>query len=174
MLALLLNVAHAEPATWQTVERCMPAGATTPGKGQFEIRYKTRGVDAEAIEIRGCGANRAYRKVIKWGGDAGVIEAYAVPFFDKRRRDILLMHGLDTDATYYLLTAASHYEKTAVMFDAIDEPFFGDSDKDGRWEIRIRNLERLECGNGKKWGQNFLGHAGTDLRADTLCQSEER
>lgn len=162
--------AQAEPAQWTTVERCEPAGTAAPGKGFFEIRYKTRGIDAEAIEIRGCGANSGYRKVIEWGGDAGVLEAYALPFFDKRRRDILIMHGLDVDATYYLLTAASNYEKTAVMFEAIDAPFFGDADEDGRWEIRIRNLRPLSCGNDAKWGQNLLGPDGADLRADTLCK----
>ena len=159
----------AEPAQWRTVERCAAADVAAPGKGYFKVRYLTRGVDAEAIEIRGCGANRAYRKVIKWGGDAGVIEVYAVPFFDKRRRDLLVMHGLDTDSTYYLFTAASNYEKDVIKFSAIDAPYFGDGDNDGRWEVRVENLESLECRNGKKWGADLVLLGRTTLEANTLC-----
>jgi hypothetical protein len=162
----------AEPARWKTAERCLPADAAAPGKGHFEVRYKTRGVDAEAIEIRGCGTNRTYRKVIKWGGDAGVIEAYAIPFFDKRRRDLLIMHGLDTDSTYYLLTAASNYEKVAIQFSAIDAPYFGDSDGDGRWEIRIQNVQSMSCQiDNKKWENDTIKHGRADLSADTLCKA---
>jgi hypothetical protein len=104
------------------------------------------------------------------GGDAGVVKAYAVPFFDKRRRDLLIMHGLDTDSTYYLLTAASNYEKIAIQFSAIDAPHFADGDDDGRWEIRIQNLQSLECGNDAKWGQDLVKFGRTDFAADTLCK----
>lgn len=162
----------AAPARWKTVERCLPADAAAPGKGHFEVRYKTRGIDAEAIEIRGCGTNRNYRKVIKWGGDAGVVEAYAVPFFEKGRRDLLIMHGLDTDSTYYLFTAASNYQKVAVQFSAIDAPYFGDTDNDGRWEIRIRNIQSISCeSDNKKWQGDTVKYGRADLTPDTLCTS---
>lgn len=108
--------------------------------------------------------------MIKWGGDAGVVQAYAIPFFDKRRRDLLIMHGLDTDSTYYLFTAASNYEKIAIQFSAIDAPYLGDADDDGRWEIRIQNLESLECGSDPKWGQDLVKFGRTDFAADTLCK----
>jgi hypothetical protein len=52
-----MATAVAEPTRWRTVERCAPADVAAPGKGHLEVRYKRRGVDAEAIEIRGCAAN---------------------------------------------------------------------------------------------------------------------
>jgi len=173
IVATAIPVASAEEESkWETAERCARADVAAPGKGHFEVRYKTRGIDAEAIEIRGCGTNRTYRKVIKWGGDAGVIEAYAVPFFDKHRRDLLIMHGLDTDSTYFLFTAASNYEKIAVQFSAVDAPYFGDTDNDGRWEIRIQNILSISCEiDNKKWQGDTVKFGRADLTPDTLCTS---
>ncbi len=171
IVATVVPASSAEDTSkWETAERCARADVAAPGKGYFEVRYKTRDGNAEAIEIRGCGANRAYRKVIKWGGDAGVVEAYAVPFFDKRHRDLLIMHGLDTDSTYYLFTAASNYEKVAVQFSAIDAPYFGDTDNDGRWEIRIQNIQSIGCEiDNKKWQGDTVKYGRADLTPDTLC-----
>ncbi len=95
-----------EPTTWTVVERCAATGAP-PGKGMFEVRLKTKGVETKGIDIRGCGRNRAFHKTLNWGGDFMVVKVYAVPFFRRDRFDILLERGWDDGADYSLLTAAA-------------------------------------------------------------------
>lgn len=141
------------------------------GRGLFEVRYKTRGLEAEAIEVRGCGQNRAFRKVFGWGGDKVRIDFYALPFFEKGKLDFLIQLGWDDSVDFKLMRASSDYA-VAVEFAAIDSPFFGDADGDGRWEIRIENLLELKCGNGRAWGASLVKIGEAHLAADTLCEAD--
>ena len=172
IVACPMASAAGEAAKWEVVARCAAPGSVGPGEGLFEVRYQTAGMDAIAIDLRGCGERRMFHKRLKWGGDAVPIHVYAVPFFSKGRFDILIEEGWDDGATYSLYTAASNYEKSAVELTAVSAPFFGDTNQDGRWEMYFENIEEIRCGNGKPWKPPGLsGSGGATLDPDTLCRS---
>lgn len=169
--AVFGSATAAEKSVWTVVARCSSVADAAPVRGLFEVRYKTRGGEAEAIEVRGCGKNRAFRKIFEWGGDEVHVDFYALPFFEKGKLDFLIELGWDDSVDFKLLRASSDYA-VAVEFSAVDAPFFGDADRDGRWEIRIENLIELKCGNDRAWGADLLKVGQAHLSADTLCKTD--
>lgn len=153
------------------VVRCASVAEVAPGRGLFEVRYETRGGEAEAIEVRGCGAARSFRRRFEWGGDAVRIDFYALPFFRAGQLDFLIEFGWDDSVDFKLMRASDDYA-TAIEFSAVDAPFFGDTDRDGRWEIRIGNLIALECTKNAAWGKDLVSAGHAQLSADTLCKTE--
>ena len=154
---------------WKIVGRCAAQEAASPGEGLFEVRYQAQGGDFKALEIRGCGKNRAFRKYWKWGGDEIPLKIYALPFFKKGRFDFLIERGWDDGVSYSLLAADKNYD-VAVRFDSVDGVYFNDHDNDGRWEILVLDVESFTCANGVRWGQNLIAAHRAKLIADSLCK----
>lgn len=160
-------------AEWKIAGRCAAQEAASPGQGLFEVRYQAHGGDFKALEIRGCGKNRAFRKYWKWGGDEIPLKIYALPFFKKGQLDFLIELGWDDGVSYSLLAADKNYD-VAVRFDSVEGVYFNDQDNDGRWEILVLGVESFTCANGVRWARELVAAHWEKLVADSLCKTASK
>ena len=157
------------PLRAEVVGACAPHALAAPGQGLFEVRYLKRGYEPEAIVIRGCGKNRAFRLVLpQRGADQVKVKVYALPFFGKGQFDFLLEMGWDDRVDYALMAAARGYDVVAE-FATVQGVFFNDQDDDGRWEIQVAGVEEFSCANGSSWAKDAEEMPWVLLRADDLC-----
>ena len=163
------------PPKWEVIGRCATLETASPGLGLFEVRIKRSRTSSDVIDIRGCGKNRAFRKVLRWGvagADDTRVQVFAVPFFKKGRFDILLASGLDETTNYYLYAAAQGY-KEILNWTSYNGPFFGDIDDDGRWEVQLIDLVSIECANGSSWAKELNATRGVMLTAGDICRLDD-
>lgn len=168
-LAVAPAVAADQPATWEVVARCGTLETAVPGQGLLDVRIKRRDLDVQLIDVRGCGKNRSFHKVFKWGGEVAKVSVYALPFFKKGQLDIIIESGLDETSDFYLLAAEQGYKKV-VSWTAYNSPFFAGFD-DGRWGVLLIDVTELVCANGSTWAKDALAVRGLRLTADDVCRS---
>ena len=170
-LAVVRSIGADPAATWEVVGRCGTLETAAPGQGLLDVRIKRRDLDVELIDVRGCGKNRSFHKVFKWGGEVAKLSVYALPFFKKGQLDLIVESGLDETSDFHLYAAAQGY-KEVVRWTAYNGPFFAGYD-DGRWGVLLVDVAEITCANGSTWAKGALAVRGLTLTAEDVCRSPE-